>query len=381
MKRRSLLLAGPALMAGGFTGLSVAGAAAAQTHVIKFGQSASLSGNQANYGKDIRAGMLAAFAAASKADAAKGFRYELVTLDDGGLKSRCASNVSALINDGVSAIVGLTSGAGAEACLTTIQDSQIALLGTASGNMGIRKSAAGSVYHVRAGYDLEYQRMANYVRDFGMRRVGVVTLQDTSQANQVALSEALGAMNIKPKEVFSVDRNAQSFTDVGNALLAANVDCVLFATNATPVSAIIDQMVSAKYAGMFYASSFAGQELIDVLVARKQSTVMSTVVPRTSAMGLTVVNRAQQDLLASGLDARLGLTTLEGYIAGRIAVEAARQAIRAGGDRPSRARMRESVAGLRADLGGYKVDFAAGSSQGSNFVELVSVDRYGKLVG
>ena len=38
----------------------------------------------------------------------------------------------------MSAIIGLTSGAGAEACMPAITNSQIALLGTTSGNMGIR---------------------------------------------------------------------------------------------------------------------------------------------------------------------------------------------------------------------------------------------------
>ena len=381
MKRRSLVMAGPALLAGGVLGVAASRSAAAQMTVVKFGQSASLTGNQAAYGKDVRDGIAAALAAASRADAAKGIRYELATLDDGGVKSRCAANVASLINDGVSAIVGLTSGAGAEACLSTVNESQIALLGTASGNMGIRSSAAGAVYHVRAGYDREYQRMANYVRDFGMRRIGVVMLQDTSAANLNALTQALGAMSIKPKEVISIDRNAQSFTDAGNRLLAAQLDCVLFATNATPVAAIIDQMSGAKYPGLFYASSFAGQELIDTLIARKQSTIMSTVVPRPNAVGLGVVNRCQQDLAALGSESKMGMTTLEGYIAGRTAVEAARNALKVGGDRLSRARMREAVAGLRADLGGYKVDFAAGTSQGSSYVDLITVDRYGKLVG
>ena len=380
MKRRHLVLAAPALLTGGMVAGLCANAMASGT-IIKFGQSASLTGGQAAYGRDVRDGIIAAFAAANAADAGKGVRFELVTVDDGGVKDRCAQNVAALIDGGVSAIIGLTSGAGAEACMPAVTNSQIALLGTASGNMGIRSGSASAAYHVRAGYDLEYKRMTGYIKDFGMRRIGVVLLQDTSKANLSAMTQALGGLSIAPLEVIAVDRNAPSFAGVATKLLDAKLDCVLFATNAAPIASIIDLMNAAKYPGLFYASSFAGQDLIDTLTAKKQSCVMSMVVPRPSAVGLSVVSHCRQDLAAVGPDGKLGITTLEGYIAGRIAVEAARTALKAGGEHLTRARMRESLAGLRTDLGGYRVDFATGSTQGSQYVDLIAVDRYGHLVG
>jgi hypothetical protein len=157
----------------------------------------------------------------------------------------------------------------------------------------------------------------------------------------------------------------------------ARLDCVLFTANAAPVARIIDHMSRAKYPGLFYASSFAGQDLVDTLTARQQSCVMSMVVPRPNAMGVSVVNQCQRDI-ALLQNARMGMTTLEGYIAGRVAVDAAVAAVKSGN--LSRNRMREALAGLRSDLGGYRVEFA-GSTQGSRYVDLIAVDRYGRLVG
>jgi ABC-type branched-subunit amino acid transport system substrate-binding protein len=379
MNRRNLVLAAPALLAGNlFSGGPVR---AAQGNVIKFGQSASLSGAQAAYGKDVRDGIVAAFAAASAADAAKGGpRYELVTLDDAGDKDRCAQNVTTLIDGGVSAIIGLTSGVGAEACMPVASQHQIALLGTASGNMALRTNNAA--YHVRAGYDLEYKRMAKYIRDFGMRRIAVVYLKDMTTLNLAALNRALGGLSITPVETLAIDRNAASFADVATRLLDAKVDCVMFASSAEPVAAIIDLMTAARYPGLFYASSLAGQGLIDTLVSRKQSCVMSTVVPRPNSAGLNVVTRCQQDLAALGPDLRMGVTPLEGYIAGRTAVEATRAALRvSGGERVARNRLKDSLTALRTDLGGYRVEFAAGNTEGSQYVDLMAIDRHGRLVG
>jgi branched-chain amino acid transport system substrate-binding protein len=103
-------------------------------------------------------------------------------------------------------------------------------------------------------------------------------------------------------------------------------------------------------------------------------------VPRPNAMGLSVVSRCKQDLLALGGNTRMGFTALEGYVAGLTAVEAARAGMRRDG-LLTKARFRESLAGMRVDLGGYKVDFAAGSTQGSNFVEVVALDRHGRIIG
>jgi ABC-type branched-subunit amino acid transport system substrate-binding protein len=205
----------------------------AQPAVIRFGQSASLSGGQASYGKDVRDGIAAAFAAASRD--AKGPRFELVSLDDAGTKDRCKANVKTLIDQGVVAIVGLTSGAAAETVLPMVEEARVVMLGTASGNMGIRSDKATLAYHVRAGYDDEYRRMIQYVKDFNMQRVGYVYLEDTSPANQSAMKAALEHVGIQLTVSLPLNRNAKAFDAEVEKLLAARLDCVLFTTNASPI--------------------------------------------------------------------------------------------------------------------------------------------------
>jgi branched-chain amino acid transport system substrate-binding protein len=375
MRRRDFSIA--ALMGAGAWTLGAPARAAGAARVLRFGQSASLTGGQAAYGRDVRNGIAAAFAAANANAASTGLQFELATLDDGGARSKCMQNVLQLAQGDTLAIVGLTSGAGAEACLPVVEDAQIALLGTASGNMGIRSAKASGAYHVRAGYDAEYTRMISYVKDFGLSKVAVVTLNDTSKANLQAMSEALGSLGVKPTLSVTIDRNATSFEDVADELLKARPDCVLFTANAGPIAKIIDHMHRAKFPGLFYATSFAGQDLVDTLSTKRQSCVMSMVVPRPTAMGVSVVSQCQRDL-ATVPGARMGMTTLEGYIAGRTAVQAALTAHRSG--QASRARVREVLAGLRADLGGYRVDFA-GTPHGSRYVDLIAIDRFGRLVG
>lgn len=376
MKRRTLLLGCGSL--GGVLAAPFARAGATGARVIRFGQSAALSGPQAVYGRDVQNGIAAAFAAANANEAGTGIRFELQTLDDGGTRVRCMSNALQLLESGTTALIGFTNGVAAEACMPMLEETGVAMLGTASGNMGLRTQAAKGVFNVRAGYDAEFARIVNYVRSVGMQRVALVRLNDTSPANRDAMSAALGAAGITPKASVDIDRHASDFSGVANELMAARPDFVLLVANAGPASAIIAHMTQAKYPGLFYASSYAGQDLLDTLTARHQSCVMSVVVPRPTAMGVNVVASCRRDLALLQNGDRFGITTLEGYIAGRTAVDATLAAARAGG--ATRGRVKEVLSGLRSDLGGYKVEFA-GTTQGSHYVDLITLDKYGRVMG
>lgn len=376
--RRRLLKATPAAAACAVVAPLI-GPVSAQAVALKFGQSASLSGGQARYGTDVRDGILAAFEAANRAEVVRGAKFELNALDDGGERERCKGNVKTLIDGGAISIVGLTSGAGAEACLQLTEEAHIALLGTASGNMGVRDPKLTSVFHVRAGYDEEYRRMVRYVKEFGMTRVGYVRLKDTSPANEKAMSNALESQGIKITETILLDRNAKSFDAEAKQLLGANLQCVLFATNAAPIVSIVETMARERYSGFYFSSSFAGQTLIDAMAQRGISIIMSQVVPRPNAVALPVVKNFHADLAALRKDAKPGYTSLEGYISGRVAVEAARAAARGGG--VTRGRFREALGTLSVDLGGYLVQFAAANLTGSRLVDVVAIDRNGRLIG
>lgn len=380
MQRRHFMLAGAASATG--TTWPLAARAAART--VRIGQSASLSGAQAQYGKDVNLGLAAAFAAANRAEGPGGLNFELQALDDAGQKERVATHTKALIDGGVHALVGFTSGIGAQDNLPLIQQAQVPLIGTASGNMGIRVGQPRDcTAHVRAGYDIEYKQMIGYLKTYGFNRVGFVYLSDTSKINLATLTATLDAAGLKAPLSLGTDRQGKDADDVARKLLAAKLDCVVFTTNAPAALAISKALVNGGYAGMLFASSLAGQDLINSVPQIGRGMVMSLVVPRPTALGVGVVSQCQRDLVAmggNGSNAKLGVTVLEGYIAGRVTVEAARAAAQRSGD-VTRARLLDALAQLKVDLGGYRVAFENGSSQGSRYVDMVVVDRHGRIVG
>ena len=245
--------------------------------------------------------------------------------------------------------------------------------------MGIRSDKLTMAFHARPGYDVEYRRLLAYVKTFSMKRVGLVHLKDTSAANQLAMKTALDLANLKPTVSVPLDRNQTNFDSEVKTLLGAKLDCVVFSTNAQPISSIVAGMSGAGYLGLYFASSFAGQGLIDVMANKGHSIIMSQVVPRPNAVANGLVKQYREDLAALGTGVRAGFTSLEGYIVGRVAVEAARASVRnSTGDRT---RFRVALAQLNVDFGGYRVHFTPANPLGSRFVEVVAIDRQGRIIG
>lgn len=376
MQRRHFMIAGAASCA-----IRPSLGFASNSKSVRIGQSASLTGTQTQYGKDVNLGLNAAFAAANKAEGSNGLNFELLSLDDGGVKERVVANAKSLIDVGATALVGFTSGIGAQDCMPLALESQIAMIGTASGNMGIRAGGPPpGTAHVRAGYDVEYKQMIAYLKTFGFSKIGYVYLQDTSKINLATMTAAMDAAGIKSPVAIGVDRTAKDIDGAARQLLAAKLDCVVFTTNAAPVLAVMKLMNDGGFPGMFFATSLAGQDLINGVQTVGRSVVMSLVVPRPTALGIGVVSQCARDVAAVNAGAKMGVTVLEGYIAGRVTIEAARQAAQRGGE-VSRQRMRDALANLKVDLGGYRVAYEGGGSQGSQYVDLVVVDRFGRIAG
>ena len=106
---------------------------------------------------------------------------------------------------------------------------------------------------------------------------------------------------------------------------------------------------------------------------------MSEVVPRPNATQYRVVKDFHEAMASINATAKIGYTSLEGYIAGRVAAEAARVASSGGAVR--RDNFRAALSGLNLDLGGYRVRFAGGSQTGSSMIDVVALDRYGRIIG
>jgi ABC-type branched-subunit amino acid transport system substrate-binding protein len=361
---------------------AISGSAHAEKEPIVIGQSASLSGGQAQYGQDVRAGIEAAFAAANAKGGVRGKQLQLLTLDDGGKKDKVVANTKALVEQNkATALIGYTSGAGVEASLAYLDSTGVPLIGPATGNMGIRERQHRELFHVRAGYQDEMRKVVDHLALTGVKRFAIAYLNDVGPANPKAMKDALQHNGLSPVAEAALNRNAESFEREAGELLKGNPQVILFISNARPIVKLIDALRTKRYSGQFAIASFAGMGLIDELreVADAKDAgrglIMSQVLPPPAAKHKRIVASFQNDMTAFQPKAQQNYTSLEGYVAATVLIEGLR---RAGSESPARV-----ITGLeslnRFDLGGYEVSFSPQDHSGSRWVDQGVVDMDGKL--
>lgn len=356
--------------------LCSAGLVQAQSPIL-IGQSAGMTGGQADYAKDVQMGIQAAFAHTNASGGIQGRALQLVTADDGGKRDAVLANTRKLVeNDNVLALIGYTSGAGTEASLEFITQAGVPLLGAATGNMGIRAAFNPYLFHTRAGYDDEMQKIVGHVANLGYTRVGLAYLADVGPANLKAMQAALAAHRLQAAAVVGLDRNATDFTPQVDALMKANPQIVIFISNAKPITAIVSAMRLRKYGGQFATSSFAGARVVADLKQNAAGLILIQVLPQPHRDQLKFQKDFHAGLQRVAPATKPNYTILEGYVAGHVMAEALKRA-GPSASRPQLVAALETLTDL--DLGGYRVRFSNKSRSGSRFVDLGVVTDEGRI--
>src|SRR5438128_12038063 len=134
-----------------------AGAAQAQVpgvsaRSIVIGQSAPLSGPNAELGNDIRNGALAYFKKVNDAGGIHGRKLELVTLDDANQVPRAEANTKKMVEEqGVFALYGYASATLSRPALPFVDKHKVPVIGPFTG-ADPRRVFNKHVYNIRASY-------------------------------------------------------------------------------------------------------------------------------------------------------------------------------------------------------------------------------------
>jgi len=107
--------------------------------------------------------------------------------------------------------------------------------------------------------------------------------------------------------------------------------------------------------------------------------IISQVITNPKSVSTPLIKTFHESMGLLGTSAKIGYSSLEGYIAGLVAIEASRNALKSN-SAVNRAFFKKALSGLNIDLGGYKVNFSSGSQQGSHFAEVVAIAKTGRIV-
>jgi branched-chain amino acid transport system substrate-binding protein len=340
---------------------------------VVFGQSAPLSGANAELGTDIRNGALAYFARVNGAGGVHGRKIELLTADDANQVPRAEANTKKLVEeDGVFALFGYASATLSRPALPIAAQHGVPFLAPFTGADPMRVFNK-YVYNVRGSYADELEKVVNHFAPLGVKRFSIVYYDDViGRENHTAVARALKQRNLEAVSVASFKDRAKPDIEAGVKSVAAGTPDVVILTTLYKASSDFIKLARKSGLGAQMASnSFPGASpLAKELGKDGAGVIVATVVPPPTKRSLPIVQEYQAAIEKQLGKKEYSFSSLESYIGAKVAVEAMRRA----GPKLTRESFMRALDSLsNFDTGGYVVSFSPANHNGSSFVELTVI--------
>lgn len=296
---------------------------------IVFGQSAAFEGPAAALGTGMREGILAAFQEANDADGIDGRRLELISYDDGYEPEAAVANTRRLIEeDQVFALIGQVGTPTSQAVQPMTSDQMVPFLAPFTGAAFLRQPSLRNVVNVRASYDQETEAWIEHLTgDLGLSRIAIFYQDDSfGQAGLNGVRRALEKRGMALVAEGTYKRNTSAVKPAVMTIRNARPEAVVMVGAYEPCAAFIKLAQQKKMSAVFVNISFVGSKpLSKALGPAGEGVIVTEVMPVPDDTGNALVARYQHALKAMNPDAEPGFVSLEGYVAGRLVVEALRQ--------------------------------------------------------
>ena len=343
---------------------------------IVLGQSAAMTGPAAQLGIQFQAGAKLLFDRVNAAGGVNGKTIELKTLDDGYEPERCGANTRKLLDEDVFALFGYIGTPTSVVALPLATNAKIPFLAPFTGAQGLRDPFNRYAFHVRASYFDETARIVNQLYAVGMKNIAVFYQNDAyGQAGLAGVNRALAAVNSKPVALATVERNSVDVANAVKTIVAAKPEAVVQISAYKSCAAYIREARKAGSGAQFFNVSFVGTAALAAeLGPDARGVVVSQVMPFPFAAVTPLSAEFVKAAPAGKVD--LNYSSMEGYVAAKVFVEALRRA----GNNPTRDALITGLESLREfNLGGFFVDFSPTKHAGSTYVDLTILTSDGRV--
>ncbi len=291
---------------------------------IVFGQSAALSGPAEALGKGMQAGILAAFKEANDAGGVHGRTIDLVSLDDTYEPEAAATNTVTLIEqEGVFALIGEVGTPTSRSATPVAAEAGVPFIAPFTGAEFLRDDSWDNILNLRASYYQETEEMVERLtQDLGIERIAVMYQDDSfGRAGYRGATLALERRGMKPASIGLYPRNTTAVKTALVDLQAGDPEAIIMIGAYQPVAALIKWARHTGLDPVFLTVSFVGSNALARELGPEGAGVYVTqVVPFPTDDSLPVV-RAYMDALSAYYPGMIpGFVSLEGYLAGRLAI-------------------------------------------------------------
>ncbi len=344
---------------------------------VLFGQSAAFSGPAQELGREMRLGIQAAFHEQNQAGGVHGRQLELTTLDDFYEPDSAYLNTRTLINrEGVFALIGEVGTPTSRSASRLANALGVPFVAPFTGAELLRDASLGSVMNLRASYHQEIDEMVERLTaDAGITRVAVLFQNDSyGQTGLDGVRLALERRGLSPVASWFYQRNTSAVKTAAVDIVESNPEAVIMIGAYSPVAEAI-RLIRQDIDPVFMTVSFVGSNALARELGTEAAGVYVTqVVPLPGDTRVPVVDAYQEALRAFDGDAIPGFVSLEGYLAGRLAISG----LDLCGPDLSRQCFLDAIRGAGSiDIDGMVLEYGASDNQGSDAVFLTVIGSDG----
>ena len=347
---------------------------------VIFGQSAAFSGPAQELGRNMRLGIEAAFHEINQRGGVHGRQVELSSLDDAYEPEAAIANTLQLIEDDVFALIGAVGTPTSRSAVPVAEAAGVPYIAPFTGAELLRDAQLEHVLNLRASYYQETEEMvARLTEDLHIERIAVMYQDDSyGRAGLRGVQLALERRGAEPVAVGAYTRNTTAVKTALLDLRAGDPEAVIIIGAYRPVAALVSW---ARYTGLdpvFMTVSFVGSNaLADELGPSGEGVFVTQVVPFPTDDTLPVVAAYHDALSAYAPDAVPGFVSLEGYLAGRLAIAGLE---RCGRELDRGCFLDGLLRGEAIDIDGFRLRYGDGAShnQGSDAVFLTVIGSDGR---
>ena len=347
---------------------------------IFFAQVAALEGPAADLGLGMKAGIEAAFSEANAKGGVHGHWLMLEGINDGYEPDLSIAGVNRVIEtERYLALIGPVGTPTTKVTQPLASEAKLPFIGPFTGAGFLRDASHGNIFNVRATYDAETEAWMEYLVDeLGLTKIAMVYQDDAF--GYVGLAGVEKALEKRGMQLIASGTYQRNTTEVEEALSIiepTRPEAVVMVGAYAPCAAFIR---AARQAGLdvpFVNISFVGSKsLARDLGEYGEGVIVSQVVPFPLNSTIRAVADYQSAMVNSGLVDRIGFISLEGYLVGRLAIEALERT----GPNPTRETYLRALNELRTvRLGDLDLVYGEGDNQGMDDVFLTILDGEGRF--
>ncbi|MFN4117618.1 ABC transporter substrate-binding protein [Acidovorax sp.] len=307
-----------------------------------------------------------------------GQKIEIVSLDDKFDPKLTLENTRTLIEQ--KGVIGMFMTRGTphtQGIVPVLEQHGVALVGPSTGAMVLHEPVSKYIFNVRATYQREVEKAITHLNTLGIKRIGVVHVDDTFGAD--GLAGALNGFKANSLEALFIekfDRAKPDYTAIAPRVAGKQPQAVIFIGTGAAVVDGIKALRSAGVTGQIVTlSNNASGGFVKALGDSARGVVVTQVFPSERSLNYGFIKEAMDLARAKGVG-DLTPAMVEGFVSAKVLVEGIRRA----GPKPDRARLHAALEGLKKyDVGGLELSYSATDHTGLDFSDLSIIGSDGRF--